>query len=174
MPGYSPKKPGDKDYIERNQQHFRQFVTELNKPSAKPRLVLGHLLLPRRPAYVDRYGNARMTSMEDFRDENHDSLYLEQLLYANKLIDSIAKAAIKERARPLVLIIEGDHGNRYAASGINIREKHFMNLNAYYFSDRDYTGLYDGISPVNSFRVVLNKYFKAGMPLLKDSTIMLK
>jgi hypothetical protein len=112
--------------------------------------------------------------MEDFRDENHDSLYLEQVLYANKLIDSIGKAAIKGRQRPLVLIIEGDHGNRYAAWGITIREKHFMNLNAYYFSDKDYSMLYDSISPVNSFRVVLNKYFNAGLPLLKDSTILLR
>ncbi len=174
MPGYSEKKLGDKEYIERNQSNFHQFLTELNKPSSKPRLVLSHLLLPRRPAYVDRNGNARITSMEDFRDENHDSLYLEQVLYANKLIDSIGKAAIKERQRPLVVIIEGDHGNRYAAWGINIREKHFMNLNTYYFSDRDYSKLYDSISPVNSFRVVLNKYFNAGLPMLKDSTILLK
>lgn len=174
LPGYSEKKEGDKEYIERNQSNFRQFVTELNKPSPKPRLVFSHLLLPRRPAYVDRNGNPRITSMEDFRDENHDSLYLEQVLYANKLIDSIGKAAIKERQRPLVLIIEGDHGNRYAAWGITIREKHFMNLNTYYFSDRDYSLLYDSISPVNSFRVVLNKYFNAGLPLLKDSTILLR
>jgi hypothetical protein len=174
MPGYNPKMPGDKDYIERNQFNFQQFVKELNKSSSNPRLVLSHLLLPRRPAYVDRNGNPRITSMEDFRDENHDSLYLEQLLYANKLIDSIANEAVKERQRPLVLIIEGDHGNRYASWGIDIREKHFMNLNAYYFSDKDYSGLYESISPVNSFRVVLNKYFNAGMPLLKDSTIRLK
>ncbi len=174
MPGYSEKKSGDKEYIERNQSNFSQFLTALNIPSSKPRLVLSHLLLPRRPAYVDRNGNPRITSMEDFRDENHDSLYLEQVLYANKLIDSIGKAAIKGRQRPLVLIIEGDHGNRYAAWGITIREKHFMNLNAYYFSDRDYSMLYDSISPVNSFRVVLNKYFNAGLPLLKDSTILLR
>jgi hypothetical protein len=174
MPGFSPKMPWDKDFIERNQSNFQQFVTELNKSSSTPRFVFSHLLLPHRPAFVDRHGNARITSMEDFRDENHDSLYLEQLLYANKLIDSIATVAVKERQRPLVLIIEGDHGNSYAEWGLDIREKYFMNLNAYYFSDKDYSGLYESISPVNSFRVVLNKYFNAGMPLLKDSTIRLK
>jgi hypothetical protein len=174
LPGYSSKKPGDKVHIERNRSNFRQFLAELNRSSATPRLVFSHLLLPRRPAYVDRNGNARITSMEDFKDNNHDSLYLEQILYANKLIDSIGKAAIKNRSRPLALIIEGDHGNRYAEWGITIREKHFMNLNTYYFSDRDYSLLYDSISPVNSFRVILNKYFKAGMPLLKDSTVLLR
>lgn len=174
MPGYSEKKLGDKEYIARNQSNFRKFLEEMNMQSTKPRFVLSHLLLPRRPAYVDRNGKPRITSMEDFRDENHDSLYLEQVLYANKLISAIGEAAIKGRQRPLVLIIEGDHGNRYAAWGINIREKHFMNLNTYYFSDRDYSMLYDSISPVNSFRVVLNKYFDAGLPLLKDSTILLR
>jgi len=173
LPGYSDKKLGDKDYIERNQSNLRKFVTELSIPSPIPRLVLCHLLLPRRPFEVDRNGNARITSMEDFKDGNHDSLYLEQVIYANKLIDSIGKAAIKDRQRPLVVIIEGDHGNRYAAWGMNIREKHFMNLNTYYFSDKDYSMLYDSISPVNSFRVVLNKYFNTGLPLLKDSTILL-
>lgn len=174
LPGYSEKKLGDKDYIERNKSNLRQFVKELSIPSPGPRMVFCHLLIPRRPFNVDRNGNARISSMADFRDGNHDSLYVEQVIYANKLIDSIGKAAIKGRQRPLALIIEGDHGNRYAAWGMNIREKYFMNLNTYYFSDRDYSMLYDSISPVNSFRVVLNKYFDAGLPLLKDSTILLR
>jgi hypothetical protein len=49
-----------------------------------------------------------------------------------------------------------------------------MDLNTYYFSDGNYSTLYDSISPVNSFRVILNKYFKTGLPLLKDSTIRFK
>jgi len=31
--------------------------------------------------------------------------------------------------------------------------------------------LYDNMSPVNSFRVILNKYFDTGLPMLSDSTI---
>lgn len=174
MPGYSKVKPADKDYIADNMKNYEGFLEELRKDSDQPRFVIGHLLLPRRPAYVDRYGKPRMTSMADFEDRNHDSLYLEQLIYANTLIDSLATAANRPRNRPLVLIIEGDHGNRYAAWGISIRDKQFMNLNTYYFSDRDYSSLYDSISPVNSFRVVLNKYFNTGLPLLRDSTIRLR
>ncbi|MDQ3277751.1 MAG: hypothetical protein M3Q06_05465, partial [Bacteroidota bacterium] len=51
--------------------------------------------------------------------------------------------------------------------------KVFRNLNAYYFSDKDYGMLYDSISPVNTFRVVLNKYFSQSFPLLKDSSFYL-
>ena len=41
-------------------------------------------------------------------------------------------------------------------------------LNAYYFPGRNYGGLYERISPVNSFRVVLNTFFGAGLDLLPD------
>ncbi|MFC0772717.1 hypothetical protein [Terrimonas alba] len=59
-----------------------------------------------------------MVSDDDFTDANHDKLYVEQVIYVNTWIDSLAKAATTiKRSRPLVLIIEGDHGNRYAAWG---------------------------------------------------------
>ena len=72
------------------------------------------------------------------------------------------------------MIIEGDHGNRYAEWGHPIREKQFMNLDTYYFSDKDYTMLHESISSVNSFRIILNEYVQAGLPLLtNNSTIRL-
>jgi hypothetical protein len=162
------------DHIKRNRDNYSNFMQELRKESSQPRFVFGHVLLPHRPAYLDRHGRVRPVTMSDFNDRNHDSLYLEQLIYANTLIDSLAQAANQKRSRPLVLIIEGDHGNRYAEWGRHIREKQFMNLNTYYFSDKDYSALYDNISPVNSFRVVFNKYFGSNLPLLKDSTVLIE
>ena len=41
-------------------------------------------------------------------------------------------------------------------------------LNAYYFPDQKYGALSTGISPVNSFRVVLNEYIRAHLELLPD------
>jgi hypothetical protein len=41
-------------------------------------------------------------------------------------------------------------------------------LNAYYFPDRDYGHLYDSITPVNTFRIILSQYFGADFGLLKD------
>jgi hypothetical protein len=49
----------------------------------------------------------------------------------------------------------------------NIQERLGI-LNVYYFPDQDYTALYPAISPVNTFRVVLNQYFGADYPLLPD------
>ena len=41
-------------------------------------------------------------------------------------------------------------------------------LNAFYFPDRNYRGLDDAITPVNSFRVVLDRYFGAHLARLPD------
>ena len=41
-------------------------------------------------------------------------------------------------------------------------------LNAYYFPDQDYSKLYKGITPVNTFRIILNKYFGTDLDLLED------
>ncbi len=174
LPWYKKTRPPDMKFVGRNQKNFSNFLEELKTPGDKPKFVYGHVAIPHRPAYLDRHGKPRMVSNDDMSDTEHDSLYIDQVIFVNTWIDSLAKAAIDtKRDRPLVLIMEGDHGNRYAEWGRAIREKQFMNLNTYYFSDGDYSLLYDSISPVNSFRVVLNKYFDAGLPLLKDSTIRL-
>ncbi|MGZ8557637.1 MAG: sulfatase-like hydrolase/transferase [Chitinophagaceae bacterium] len=174
LPGYTKKRLADINYINRNRTNYTNFRKELGKETDQPKFVIGHVIIPHNPPVVDRYGRPRMMLDEDYSDKNHNTLYTEQVLFVNKWIDSLAKAAATTpRKRPLVLIIEGDHGDRYSERGRPIREKQFMNLNTYYFSDKDYSMLYDSISPVNSFRVVLNKYFQAGLPLLKDSTIRL-
>ena len=160
--------------ISRNQKNFSRFLQELSTPDDQPKFVYGHVFIPHRPALVDRYGKPRMVSNVEISDSEMDSLYLDQVRFVNTWIDSLVKSAINtKRHRPLVLILEGDHGNRYGEKSRAIREKQFMNLNTYYFSDREYSLLYDSISPINSFRVVLNKYFDAGLPMLKDSTIRL-
>ncbi|MBK8088639.1 MAG: hypothetical protein IPK31_12180 [Chitinophagaceae bacterium] len=49
----------------------------------------------------------------------------------------------------------------------------YDNLNSIYYPDEDYQNLYPSISPVNSFRAVLNKFFSSNLSLLKDSSIFI-
>ena len=79
---------------------------------------------------------------------------------------------VQKAGRPRVVIIQGDHGYRFYTDAK--LDAAFENLNAYYFSDGDYSLLYNGISPVNAFRVVLNKYFGCSLPLLKDSSVRIR
>ena len=59
--------------------------------------------------------------------------------------------------------MQGDHG------GVDTGKQDRMRiLNAYYLPEGGAEGLYEGISPVNTFRVVLNQYFGEDLPLLED------
>ncbi|HTM92973.1 MAG TPA: hypothetical protein VL095_11165, partial [Flavisolibacter sp.] len=98
--------------------------------------------------------------------------YLNQVKYANTLLKSLIPLAAGKSDRDRVVIIEGDHGFRDYNDPSKV-DNVFKNLNAYYFSDKDYSLLKEDITPVNSFRVVLNKYFCQSLPLLKDSSIYL-
>ncbi len=155
----------------KNRFNFTHTLAELRKQTDTPKLVYAHFFMPHPPFYLNSRGEFN-TLFDDAG--KRDSLYLEQLRFCNTWIDSLARAASLPFDRPRIVIIEGDHGYRYADDRLPVRERAMRNLSAYYFSDKDYSRLYRSISPVNSFRVVLNKYFNARLPLLADSTVYLQ
>jgi len=83
------------------------------------------------------------------------------------MIDQI----LARSAKPPVIVLIGDHGPRSGmrpdVNAANIPEC-MSNLTAVYLPGKGNAGLYPGITPVNLFRVVLNDYFSAGLPLLPD------
>jgi hypothetical protein len=103
--------------------------------------------------------------------EERDRKYVAQLKYIdNKALKAI-DAILANSKKPPVIILQSDHGVRWkfgSEGEINDYRTHFGILNAYHFPDGDYSQLYESISPVNSFRVVLNRYFGANIKLLED------
>lgn len=179
---YSPAEIGDKitqtALPRRNQTiaNITNTLQELKKQPTKPVFVYTHLILPHNPFIYTKEGDVRHLSMHDHEaGKTKDSLYTQQVLYANTVIDSITSLVTSTpSSRPKVVIIAGDHGYRNPEMGDKIRDKEFANLNAIYFSDKNYAVLNDSMSSVNLFRIISNKYFGAKLPLLKDSTIMLQ
>ena len=76
-----------------------------------------------------------------------------------------------------IIIIQGDHGAT-VIPGIEefneeaIRER-FSNLNAYYFPLNSEIKPYDGITPVNTFRIIFNNYFNSNYELLEDNSYII-
>jgi hypothetical protein len=74
---------------------------------------------------------------------------------------------------PPIIILHGDHGPwlRFESTPEDscLKERYTI-LNSFYFPDGDYEMLYPGISPVNTFRVVLDKYFGTDLGVLADRT----
>lgn len=172
------KKITKRALVRRNQSmaNIHNTFRQLKEQQAQPVFLYTHLILPHDPYIYTKDGNIRTLSTHDHEPgKTKDSLYTQQVQYANILIDSIASLAIHTPSkRPKVVVIAGDHGYRNFKSADKIREKEFANLISIYFSDQNYTMLHDSMSSVNIFRVISNKYFQAKLPLLKDSTIMFK
>ncbi len=136
-----------------------------------PKFVYGHFMLPHDPYIFDKFGNVKPPEKTVFiKKEDYYNAYFEQTLFVTKTITNLALYLKENCKRNTIIIIEGDHGYR---PNMNYTGGYtFQNFNAIYFPDQQYHQLYDSISPVNTFRIVLNKYFNARLPLLVDSSII--
>ena len=73
-----------------------------------------------------------------------------------------------------IIIVQGDHGPGSQYHGSDIYQNNFLErasiLNAVYLPDEEYTDFYDTMTPVNTFRVILNRHFGTQYDLLPDKT----
>jgi hypothetical protein len=144
--------------------------------------VHGHILSPHQPFVFDSSGNPRdpddyytiWKPMEDGWDPDvYKRQYAAQLHYINSKLRQLITNIIKESQYPPIIILQGDHGpcahllNTKGIEENNFKERMSI-LNAYYFPDKDYSKLYESISPVNSYRLILSQYFDRPQDLLPD------
>lgn len=106
-----------------------------------------------------------------YSEKEQPAAFIEQVLFANRIITDLVLHIKKHNRKKSIILVTGDHGYRNinGTRGYMI----FDNFSALYFPDQDSSLLYPSISPVNNFRIVLNKYFDAALPLLKDSSIFI-
>jgi hypothetical protein len=146
-----------------------------------PKFVFAHIMLPHPPFIYDRHGNylppARPYVSWDASffpggTEEYQKGYTEQVAFLNRELMEIISNILGQPANAPIIILQGDHGPgaffdllRLESSCLSER---YSILNAYYFPDGDYHSLYASITPVNSFRVILNQYFGAELAILED------
>ncbi len=97
--------------------------------------------------------------------------YVAQLTYINAMVEKTVDAILARSRRPVVIVLQGDHGsglflNWESVEKTNIYERMSI-LNAYRLPGGN-EGLYDSITPVNTFRVIFNRYLGTNMQLLDD------
>jgi len=137
-----------------------------------PKFVFVHILAPHNPFVFGPNGEPieRKTAftLNDDREvvsmQDYISGYRDQVTYLNQRMLSIVDALIQDSNQPPIIIIQGDHGTP------RIAEWDDTILNAYYLPGDGEAQLYQTISPVNTFRVVLNHYFGGKQSLLPDQS----
>jgi hypothetical protein len=151
--------------------------------SADPVFVFAHLLCPHPPFVFEedgaRPGAIPMDPYGFFNDgvysrprAEYVDGYRKQVAFVTREIAAAIDGILARSASPPIIVVQGDHGpgsmwNPIDARRTNVPER-FSILNAYHFPRRDYEDVSDGVTPVNSFRIVLNRYFGTALPLLED------
>lgn len=138
-----------------------------------PYFVYAHLKMPHFPYFFDSTG-------KQYTDESlyTDSLIIDRSKFANYIVYTNHKIAesvnglLRRTGGNDIIIIQSDHAIN-DLKGSN-KQDAFRNYSAFYFPDKDYSMLYDSMSNVNTFRVILNKYFEQKLPLLKDKTYFIR
>jgi hypothetical protein len=146
-----------------------------------PKFVFAHIMAPHPPFVLDEFGNyVQSTLPYNMGDasgfmgtsEEYVTGYVNEIRFLNRRLIEVIDMILEQSEQPPVIIIQGDHGpgnyfNLREPNNICLKERYSI-LNAYYFPDGNYAALYPAITPVNSFRVVLNQYFESQLELLED------
>ncbi|MEQ1796939.1 MAG: sulfatase-like hydrolase/transferase [Lacibacter sp.] len=162
-----------------SRNHEKKFLFDTTKAllknscsqTGKPKFIYGHFMLPHEPYTFDSTGKVKSAEQTIIKRREDDAeAFFNQVVFAGKVIQDLVTYIQQHNKKNTIIIVEGDHG--YRTSEGNKIGYTFQNFNAIYFPDQKYDLLYDSLSPVNTFRIVLNKYFYAGFPLLKDSSTL--
>jgi len=151
-----------------------------------PKFVLAHILPPHPPYFFDADGGPvpeEEVSLYCYIEWKQKPLYIDQLEFVNKKIEILVDKILSKTEIPPVIIIQADHGSRSTFGdpgspgfdGWDNPTKEMLRegmriFNAYYLPPEGNDLLYDTITPVNTFRVIFNYYFRTNDKLLKDES----
>jgi hypothetical protein len=153
-----------------------------------PTFTLAHVFCPHPPFIFGENGedvsalyrkyseyamNAGEKSSGRFRDPaSFCAGYRGQSVFITRRIQETIDRLLADSETPPIIILQSDHGSELNLDMHDIRntdlKERMSILNAYYFPGRRYDPLYPQVTPVNSFRIVLNSYFGANLELLPD------
>jgi len=148
--------------------------------SDRPRFVFAHVISPHPPFVFGPEGEPRTpdapftlkftfdagsTSREEYL-----AGYAGQVAFVNSEMERIIDSILAQSATTPVIIIQGDHGPDSTSGRVSYVQERMTNLNVYLLPTGD-AGLYPGITPVNSFRVVFNEVFGGDYELLPDRVL---
>jgi hypothetical protein len=136
---------------------------------ASPKFVFAHLVIPHWPyvflpngGYVPGGGDINGFLIGKTPSEGLVG-YPRSMAFINRAMIQVVDQIIARSKAPPVIIIQGDHG----AFRFDDPSQRVTILNAYYLPGAKAV-LYPTITPVNTFRIVLNSYFGQDYPLLPD------
>jgi hypothetical protein len=166
-------------------QRIHRQLQDLERIRAgdRPRFVLAHFLLPHDPYVFGPEGELLSADVTAARTLTEN--YVNQVRFANRAILRLVDAMRADTGRPHPIIIvqsdEGPYPRRYDAGTMRfdwrsatrdeLREK-FGILNAMFLPGVAPVAFHDAITPVNTYRLLFNRYFGTDLEMLPDRSLV--
>jgi hypothetical protein len=140
-----------------------------------PQFAFAHILAPHNPFVFGPDGELVVRSTPFTLNHDPESSdpaeyalgYTNQLTYINQRTEELIETILENSTEPPIIIVQGDHGPMLRATSADAR---MTNLTAIYVppgsSLKDQ--LYDSLTPVNIFRLILDGEFNAQLGTLDD------
>jgi hypothetical protein len=163
---YRDRKASETSSAQRYRARTLSTLENLKKLPGKqgPLFAFAHIVSPHGPYVFDKDGHPVYYDVDNLTPATEATAYAGQAAFiSNRILDTVDSILAKSSTPPII-IIQGDHG-----PGNFTHEKRMRILNAYYMPLAQ-EKLYPGISPVNTFRILLNTYFGQSYPLLDDKS----
>lgn len=128
-------------------------LDHIESAAPAPRFVFAHVPVPHAPFVFTRDGEYRLISAED-------GGYQQAVEYINRRVLAIVRHILETSSTPPIIVIQADHGWTWDAR--------MPILNAYFLPEGGSEDIYPTITPVNTFRVIFNRYFGGNYKLLDD------
>ena len=152
-----------------------------------PIFVFAHIKAPHPPFVFGQHGE-KVDPATGFTDHDGNWLirkgkltkaeylkgYRDQLIFINGKIKKALDGILSKSKKPPIIILQADHGPRSMLVWEDPKKTYFKEcmsiLNTYYLPNHGDIHLYDGITPVNTFRIIFNHYFDTDYELLEDKS----
>lgn len=143
-----------------------------------PVFVFAHMLIPHPPYLFGPNGeilpNADLDMEYSFGE--FQSLYLDQVTFVNKKIIHVVDQLL-DSPNPPIIVIQSDHGSEFLMDGESDWDapdnkmllERMNNINFIYLPSNSDV-IYENITPINTFRIILNQYFGTNMEILEDKS----
>lgn len=142
-----------------------------------PKFVFAHIISPHGPYVFGK--NCEFVSYTRITGNTEEENYANQVNCLNQKLEAVIDEIIKKSSDPPVILLQADEGPNFLNGRLKpwddwekadsdlIKEK-FPIFSAYYLPGKSNASLYPSITPVNSFREILNLYFSTDLPILPD------
>ncbi|MFT6765294.1 MAG: hypothetical protein ACJAZS_000169 [Alteromonas naphthalenivorans] len=155
-------------------QQFEQLKKIAKEQRSQPLFVFCHILSPHPPYIFNEKGLYAFFNEKNTIKSLQIKKYTDQIegvnLYTKKTIETI----LDHSKNPPIILLHSDHGVNliFKTKDLKAAKESFAILNTYHLPviKNKAPNLYPSISPVNSWRMILNYYFQLDLPLLKDKS----